>query len=136
MYRDPLFSTASEKTRVVVDFLLSEEDDHQCLILVGAGGSGKSLAINAAIAQLRRADTKIADVCVWNEGELPGLMRMMRMDADTTYSEFKWIACRSSVHDELTRGLMNEWRDRSIVVFFDRGTETEDLAPLAPLAHL
>ena len=46
----PVLNNASDKTRAVLDFLL--DDANACLILIGPGGSGKTMAVRAALKAL------------------------------------------------------------------------------------
>jgi ABC-type dipeptide/oligopeptide/nickel transport system ATPase component len=89
-------------------------------IIVGDGGSGKSMATNAAIGLFKPTDEENDyNVYVWNEGEMPGLYR----SADGPGWSDKWILTRRDFDDNLTRGLIEEWGDRCRVVHFERGTE-------------
>ena len=114
-----LLKTADEKNAAVLEFLLDE--NAQCMIIVGLGGSGKTTAVHAALAALPE-DSDVT-VFVWNNSELPGMIRRGCTDNGTGLT--KWIVCRWSEDDVLTRGLIDEWsvsgpapEDPCSVIFF------------------
>jgi hypothetical protein len=91
-----------EKTRVIHDFLAADDEDAKpCLVVIGAGGTGKTHALRAALRSLPH-DMEV-NVYSWNHGELPGLERFSHNGAFT-----KWVVFRGWV-DDLTRGLVAEW---------------------------
>ncbi len=113
------YSCASDKVKVVYDYIthVYDKEQVQCLIIVGAGGSGKSMAINEAMDKL--TDDDEINVSVWNQAEFPQFMR--------PYTENyldKWIICRWS-DDAFTQSLVEDWGDRCKVVNFERGDEAE-----------
>ena len=100
------------------------DDDVSCLIIVGLGGAGKSLAVNAAIAMYDPSEDDY-NVYVWNEGELPGLYRRANPDYGTCGD--KWILTRrnsENTNDTLSRSLVEEWGSMCRVVHFERGVES------------
>jgi hypothetical protein len=135
-FNDTPLSCENDKISTVFDFLM-DGDESACMIIVGAGGSGKSLATNAAIKkfvklqmieQLQQSllideselsdqsDDEYSDVniYVWNSGEMPQLMHY----ADRSNTS-KWIVCRDSACDTLSRGLIEEWNNKCRVVYFE-----------------
>ena len=114
-----------DKVQAVYDFLILDDDDVSCLIIVGLGGAGKSLAVNAAIAMYDPSEDNDYNIYVWNEGELPGLYRCA--NPDNGIGGDKWILTRrnsENTNDTLTRGLIEEWDSRCRVVHFERGVES------------
>eukprot|EP00798_Chlamydomonas_sp_ICE-L_P004710 gene4710-18570_t len=93
------FETSVEKTRIILDFLLSEAKS--CLVVVGAGGTGKTHSLNAALGAL--PDDLELNVYVWNDGELQSVRRFSHVGASS-----KWVVFRHE-YDSLARELVREW---------------------------
>ena len=94
-----------EKTRVILDFLVDGgEGSKRCLVVIGAGGSGKTRALHAAMDALPHDVYGGVDVYVWNHGEAPTPLSYRR----SVGVPEKWVVFRHG-DDALTMGLLEEW---------------------------
>ncbi len=107
--------THDEKVAAIRKFLDSDDEDggpsFQVLLVVGDGATGKSSALEEALAATTPAAAAddVWNVLVWNCREVPKYCRFSHVGAPT-----KWVVVRRE-YDALTRSLVDEWSNDAIV---------------------
>lgn len=128
----------AEKAMAILEFLLDEgEGSKRCLVVIGAGGSGKTRALHAAMHALPHDVYGCMDVHVWNHGELPK-PSSYRHGSGAPGCPEKWVVLRRG-DDALTRALVEEWVGCGLcghAVRFRGGESAEDLAGDQAHKHL
>jgi hypothetical protein len=104
---DPVLSAHADKVSYIYDFL--QGNDPTFLLIIGPGASGKSHALNEALAKMRSNNIPY-NIMFWNDNETPGVIRHGSSD------HMLWVIVKRS-EDELAMMIKNEWQESSTVYF-------------------
>lgn len=107
LFGNPVLSSHDDKVNYIYGFL--QGDGPTFLLIVGPAASGKSHALNEALARMRASRIPYS-LMIWNEGETPGVVRSGNAD------QMLWIIVKRS-DDELAAMIKNEWKESATVYF-------------------